>query len=294
MDKHIEELLNSETLIDQTEVQEFTYELPPAGPTVARFISYVELGKQPQRAFKGQEKPDCEEVRLTFELLSEQHIKEIEVDGNKTKVANKFSITLPIKFNDKAKFTKLLKLMDYGRGIKHMAKMLGEPFVLTLFHNESGEGEKKRTYVNLNEKGGEFKVAPPVMVDPLTQKSTEVPVPPAMSDLELFLWSNPTPETFGSLFIEGTKTKTIDGKEVEVSKNWLQELIMNATDFDGSALDIMLQGGESLPAMEVESEVTETAEVVEIQAKEPAKKEKAKAKEAEPVEENPLAALGLA
>ena len=60
------------------------------------------------------------------------------------------------------------------------------------------------------------------------------------SEIKLFLWNNPTKETWDSLYIEGTKD---DGK----SKNWIQEDMYKAVDFPGSALDIMLNAG-SVPS----------------------------------------------
>lgn len=231
---------------DQSETVTSTEFAPPeAGPTVARFIEYIELGKQKQKPFQGKPKPDALEVRLVFELLHpKKNIKEIEFeDGTKKTVADRISITTAVKLSDRASFKKLFNKMTYGReNIKHMAQMLNEPFVVTVVHNKNKEGDK--VYANLRDAAGEWKINPPFVTDPISGKIRKYPVPEALSHLKVFIWNNPTEDTWNSLFIDGTRTVTKDGKETEVSKNWIQEKIQKATDFKGSKLqDIILKLG---------------------------------------------------
>lgn len=88
--------------------------------------------------------------------------------------------------------------------------------------------------------------------------------------LQVFLWGKPTKATWDSLFIDGTVTrKNKEGDEVEYSKNWLQEKIASATNYDGSLLDQLLGGmkleiGGAVGADDVQDELGE--EKVEVKA----------------------------
>ncbi len=71
----------------------------------------------------------------------------------------------------------------------------------------------------------------------------------------MFLQDNPTKASWDSLFIDGTYTNR-DG--VEASKNFLQNKITSSLSFEGSALQALLEGTDSLPAMEESIEDEET------------------------------------
>lgn len=232
---------------------DFEYTPPAAGKTIGRFIEYIELGKHIE-LYEGKPKPAAEMVRVTFELLgvndARQDIKEVEIDGNKKTIADRLSITMPKKMNEKAKFYKLFKAMTYGRTeITHMAEMLGEAFVLTVTHNTSGEGANKRVYANLYS-NSVWGVAAPRVEDAIAGTSADISarVPAVVSALKIFLWNNPTKETWDSLFIDGERdVKDDKGNVTKESKNWLQEKILSATDFGGSALQQMVAGLDKLP-----------------------------------------------
>lgn len=240
---------------DQSETKasvEFEREVPPAGPTFGRLVEYIELGKREQKPYQGKAKPDAEMVRLVIELLHpKKNIVEYEVEGEKKKRGMLVSFTIKKSFSDKAQFKKLFNAMVYGRdGIKHMAQMLGEPFLITVHHNEVEKDGKKITYVNL-QKDGVWSIGAPQSFDPVTGDTTDLRphIPANFAPLRLFLWDNPTKGTWDSLYIPGTKTVKDDkGVESEVSKNWLQEYIMSAKNYPGSALEIMLGGLNDLPA----------------------------------------------
>lgn len=274
---------------DQTESgpEGFTRELPPAGPTVARFIEYVELGVHAQKAYKGKAKPDVDQVRLVFELNSPKHVKEIEVDGGKRTVANLMILTLTKKLGEKASFKKLFNAMVYGREkIIHMAQMLGEGFIINIEHNTVGEGDEKKTYANMYSEGKGWLIQAPRHVDPLTEVITNIPVPAAINAKRIFLFANPNKPTWDSLFIDGTRTvKDAAGKETEVSKNWLQEKIKSAKNFEGSPLNLML-GNVKTPS-------NDEALAKEAAKSEAMKKEEPKNEVKEEAPFDPMAALGL-
>lgn len=249
---------------DQTvtpEQGDFEYKIPEAGITVGRFIEYIELGKQPQRAYKGEAKPPYDEVRLTFELNHpDKNQKEIEVEGvGKKKIAEYISFKLTKKLGDKASYKQLFNKMARGRPeIKHMAQMLGEPFLLTVFHNESGEGDKKKVYANLHD-GKDPKtwgIDGPFAVDALAGTKTDISskIPAPLQPLRVFLWNHPTKDTWDSLYIDGTREAKDDkGNVTQVSKNWLQELILSAKNFGGSPLQIMINGVDNLSVTETKA-----------------------------------------
>lgn len=239
---------------DQTEVTsggDYEYTPPPAGKTIGRLIEYIELGKQKQRPYQGKPKPDADMVRFTFELLDpKKHKVEYEVDGEKRTRYNTISFNISKKLATKARFKKLFDALDYGRGNKHVAKMLGNAYILTVFHNEVEKDGKKTTYANLWDANGNFGIAAPRInknaADPTQDEDwvdiPEARLPKAFSPLRMFLYEIPTKATWDSLFIDGTREIKTGDKVEQVSKNWLQEMILSASDFTGSPLDVMLSG----------------------------------------------------
>ena len=238
---------------DQTEVQvagEYERELIPAGVNFGRLVEYIETGKHKQPDYQGKPKPPADMIRVTFELLHpKKSIVEYEHEGEK-KVRGQL-ITLRVKksLSDKASFKKLFNAMTYGRSdIKHMAQMLGELFLFNVIHNTvKGADGKDVTYANLKDDSG-YKISAPFIIDPVAETKTPIPCREAISPLRIFLWNNPTKETWDSLYIDGTReVKDKDGTVTHVSKNWLQELCMSAVDYEGSALSQMLHDVSDLP-----------------------------------------------
>jgi len=246
------------SLIDQAKANEADHTqggdgkdfVAPAGLTMARFIGYVEVGKRPQKEWKGQPKPDASEARFTFELLSPKNIRKIEVDGETTTVTDVIGSKVSMKTGDRAAFVKLLRKMAYGReGITNHAQMLGEAFLINVIHAEGEDKDKnKKTYANMKDADFNWTISAPVQTDALTGNVTQLPVPEPTLPLRLLLWDNPTPEQWASVFIDGTRTvKNAEGQEVEESKNWLQrDIVTNALNFGGSPLEQMLNGVEDL------------------------------------------------
>lgn len=295
-------------IVDHTETTQggdFDKPLIPAGITIGRFIEYVELGVQPQKPYQGTPRPDINQARFTFELLHPKNAREIEVDGKKVTVHDRFSFIEAVKMGEKSRFINLFETMRYGRtDITHFAQMLNDAFVLNFSHNESEKDGKKVTYVNLysNRKYG---IQPPSVTDPITLIATPVPVPAAVSPIKIFLWDLPTKETWDSLHIAGTRTvKDAKGNESQQSKNWLQDKILSAKNFSGSPLEDMLTGSaelteaveraEAKPQAAVTPKVAKAKAAPTVVAKTAKEAVKTKAKAA-PVAEtvDPLKALGL-
>lgn len=224
----------------------------PEGRALARLVSYVEIGKRPQKPYLGKAKPDAFEVRLGFELVGAKRTRTITVDEVEQSFQPVIHTKTTIKGGDKAGFTKLLNKMAYSRDINHMALMLGEGFIITIKHGHSevdkdGKPTKNsKTYANIKDSEGNWLIAAPlVLVDPNDPECNEykpVAVPPATTPLQLLLWDAPTKEQWDSIFIDGTTQRKNDkGETVTVSKNWIQEdIVKNAKDFEGSALQALM------------------------------------------------------
>ena len=227
---------------------DFDYTPPPEGLAMARFIGYVELGKRKQRPYKGKEKPDALETRLTFELFGAKYATEVGEGADKKTIYPTVSFTTQVKGGERSNFTKLLKKMTYGRdNIKHIAQMLGEAFLVTVTHNIVDKEGKKITYVNLRDDSG-WSMQAPVRADAVTGEVETLPVPEATKPLQMLLWDKPTQQQWDSIFIDGTRTvKDAKGVETEVSKNWLQNsIIEEAVDFEGSALHVLIMASEGM------------------------------------------------
>lgn len=298
---------------DQTE--EVTHQdfdnTPEAGVTVGRLISYIELGKQDGGSYQGKKKPDADKVRMEFELLAPKNIIKFERDGKEIESGQIVHVTVKKSLSDKASFKKLFKKLQYGReDKKHIAQMLGEAFIIHIYHNKvKGEnGAKDKLYVNLD-KDGEYGIQAPFSEDPLTQQRQAYNIRPHTANLRLFLWEHPTKEMWDSLFIDGTReVKKQDGTVEHVSKNWLQESILSAKNFNGSPLHQLLAGvsDDLLEQAEIEEagEQSENpaegmaqtdleAAIADIAANDTPAASAGPEAPAEPQNEDPLAALGL-
>lgn len=234
---------------DQTKTTTFENDLTPAGPTFARFIGYVEVGVRPQRPYLGKPKPDCAEVRLTFELNGPKHLREIEVEGSKKKISNVISIKVTMKTTDNSGFIKLFRKMVYGRpDIKNFPSMLGEGFLITIVHNEDKDKDGKPvTYVNMRDAEFNYLIGAPAQVNPATGETVNFNIPEPLLPLRLLLWDKPSETQWKSIFIDGTRKVKRDGKEVEESKNWLQrDILTKATNYLGSPLEALLAGADGL------------------------------------------------
>lgn len=251
MTNKFQDVINQATVLtDQTKTTLDTQFTPaPAGISLGRLVDYIEVGKQPRKAFKGESKDPAPQVYLTFELLSPKNIREVEIGGGKKKVADRITIAITLSLHEKAKFKKLFNKMRYGRdSITHMSQMLGDAFKITVVHNEVGEGENKKVYANITDSDGSFLIEAPYLRNEIEGTSQKANVEPAISDLRLFIWNVPTKATWDSIFIDGESTVKDDkGQEVKVSKNKFQNLIQSAVNFPGSPVESFLLGPDALP-----------------------------------------------
>jgi hypothetical protein len=287
----------TEGLTDQSTAVVMGPRIPVKGRCLARLVSYIELGTHAQDPYQGQEKPPALEVQLVFECFGKDNIDEIEVDGVKKKVGRVVRpFPMAVKLSERATFMKQFKLLDYGRKLTHLSQMLNDVYYVTIEHKEAKSSKKPYAIIT--------NISAPI-VDKFdedgnvvgTEDKTEK-CPPA-SRLQMFMVEKPTFEQWSSINIDGTytkKTKDEDGKETEeeVSKNFIQEKIMDSLDWDGSAMSVLLNG---LGEEEAPADPKSVAGVVVEKTPDTSKTEKtsvADAVETPTAEEDPLAELGLA
>ncbi len=260
----------------------------PMGRHPIRLISYVELGMQEGGMYQGKQKPDELQARLTFEFLGKRTVTEGE-DG-KISVPMR-SVTRKLSYHPKAGFFKLFNMLRGGDNtITHTAQMIGTKSwlvsVVWRTKDESGEyitikkcdaekyeerlksaktdAQRKdyRIFDNIEWSSVGAPVAP--VLDEDGEDTGEVrplAVREAVNCFQLFLWDNPTPELWGSIFIEGEYTREVNGETKTFSRNFLQNTILGAKNFAGSPIEAMLNGvdaiGEELseaPALVEEAE----------------------------------------
>lgn len=209
----------------------------PEGKHRARFVGYIEVGKQKAK-YQGKDKIE-NQVVLIFEL-SGAKIKARE-DGK----PNLFTLPRMNKsLSDKAGFFKLFQRMNYQGKATHMAELLGEAYLIELFHRVVEKDGQKRTYVDMKKKGEPIAVFPP-RVDSVNAESGEItqvvlPVDAPKSSELLFLWDYADLDQWGSIFIDGVfeEKKDETGKVIKParSKNIWQNAIRLAENFKGSPI----------------------------------------------------------
>ncbi len=183
-----------------------------AGNYPARLVQVIDLGLQPQRPFKGEEKPPAHCIYTTYELLDEFMKDE---DGNDDETKPRWqSEEMPL-YNigaDLAKSTKRYKAIDPQLECEgDWGQLLGSPVMVTITAKEGTGNHLGKVFNNI---GGTAPMRPKDAA-----KAEELKNPTKMFDLD-----NPDMEVFNSL------------------PEWLREKIKGNLEFKGSKLDQMLGG----------------------------------------------------
>lgn len=112
----------------------------------ARLVQVIDLGLQPQRAYKGEDKKPAHEVHFTFELCDTFMV---DKDGNDIEDKPRWASTsLPLYplFADRAKSTKLANAIDPDQKLQgNFGEMLGMPLNVEISTDHKGD----KTYVNI-------------------------------------------------------------------------------------------------------------------------------------------------
>lgn len=201
--------------------------LLPEGYAFGRLVEYIEFGNQPQE-FNGKAKEPALEVQLGFALTGTGYQNE---DGTPY-ILRPFPMA--ISRNEKAKAFLLFKQLNWAGTATHFAQLLGQTFLVKIYTYQPKDATKKPSS-SIDLKG----FLPPL--DPVTKAPYPIAEAPD-SMYKVFFWEHPTLEDWDALAIEGTYD---DGK----SKNHLQNTILGATDWAGSALEALLHSsGKTVPA----------------------------------------------
>lgn len=205
--------------------------LYPAGYCFARLVEVLELGNH-VTSFQGVAKDPAPQIRLGFAIFGEGYQGE---DGKPGYIR---TYDLTMSANEKAKTFKLFKKLNYKGQAKTFAQLLGQTYLLKVNHHTSkAAGAKPRSVIDLEG------FLPPN--DPVTKQP--YPIPDAPDNMyRLFLWDMPTQKMWDSLHMEGVFD---DGN----SKNIIQDQIMQATNFPGSAIEQLLGGSTDMPSLAVEA-----------------------------------------
>lgn len=218
------------------------------GVYLGRFVEYIELGKH-AREYQGKPKPAALSFRLGFGLFGEG----VQYDDGNPFILRTYDMTLGN--NEKAKAKIAFDALNYEGKAKHFAQLLGNAYLVYVTVETSKAG-KQYNQINFHKCGPAF--------EPISKQWYDVPEAPDEA-YRLFLWDNPTQETWDALYIDGV----IEGGErAGQSKNYIQEMCLAAVDFQGSPLHQLLGGGElTLPeAAEAPAEEATEEEAPEVPA----------------------------
>ena len=186
-----------------------------AGSYPARVVQMMILGVQPQRAFKGEEKPPRLTIRLTYEFLDE-FMKDEEGNDLEDKprwLSEEFPF-MSLKA-DLAKSTKRYFALDPDdKADGDWSKLIGAPCVVTIVQ----EADKRPGVDRIYEKVANVSAMRPKEA----AKAPELKNPPLVWD-----FYDPDIEVFKSF------------------PDWVQEKIKGAVDYPGSALETALEGGST-------------------------------------------------
>ncbi len=177
-----------------------------SGAYPVRLVQVFLLGVQPQRPFKGEDKPPKLEIMLTYEFLDE-FLKDEEGEDILDK-PRFLSETIP--FNnldvDRAKSTQRYYALDPE--VKHdgdWSALIGTPCILTLVQEEGKGKNAGKKYENISN------------ISAMRPKEA-AKAPELVNTPKVFDFYNPDMEIYNGM------------------PKWLQEKLQNAVDFGGSAL----------------------------------------------------------
>ncbi|MGG1947055.1 hypothetical protein AB1286_19935 [Trinickia sp. NRRL B-1857] len=206
--------------------------VPPAtGVAHARLVGYFELGTH-EEEFEGMTR-DREKVALVFELSGLGYGPRI--DGA-IAIPQRLTVQETLNMGPNSSFFQLFGVMNYAGKATHMAELLGEAFIVEVFHKKSKDG--KKVYANLKGPNG-YNVKGTTVQDPLSGKPIVIDVQSAITELKAFIWDIADKEMWDSIYIPGEWEERKDEKTGEVilearTKNVIQQKLMSAKNWLGS------------------------------------------------------------
>lgn len=208
-------------------------QLITAGQNMARLVQVIDFGLQTQRPYKGEEKPPAYEVLLTFEFPEER----IEQDGESRPMWK--SKRLKLSSDERSTCYKFYTKMDPEN--KHrgdFGKLIGKEIAVFISHDKGNGKNANIVFDNISD------------VAPLMRG---MKVPPLENDPVVFDLTSPNLEVFESL------------------PDWMQNIIKENLEYDGSKLERALMGqetrftaraeGDAPPLVDSDQAATESASV---------------------------------
>lgn len=190
---------------------------PPMEPGTypARLVGLYTLGVQPQRPFKGEEKPPVLELMTTYECLDE-FLPDDDGEPDETK-PRWLSETLPF-YNisqDKAKSTKRYFALDPDNAAEgDWSKLIGSPINITIVVEEGSGKNAGRFYENISGTSA-------------MRAKDAAKAPDLVNAPRIFDFYNPDKEVYDAL------------------PEWLRTKMQGAVDYPGSALEALVNGKEA-------------------------------------------------
>lgn len=179
------------------------------GSYPARLVRFIDMGIQPQRAYKGQDKPPAHEVDLTYELLD---VFMVDKDGKELEDKPRWiSESFPVYRleADLAKSTKRYKALDPNMDFDgDMSRLVGQPCMVTIVHGENKK-DPTRPYENIGN------------VTVMRAKEA-AKAPELKNDTQVFLLDEPDMEVFNKF------------------PGWLQDKLKANLGYAGSPLQALL------------------------------------------------------
>lgn len=205
--------------------------LLPQGYALVRLVEYTEFGNQPQE-FKGVAKDPAQEVQLGFALYgavpgTDETYHSIGEGGTLVPYILRL-FPFALKQNDGARSHLLFKLLNWDGKAKNFGQLLGKAWVVKVVHEPKSKSDQ-----TLVSRLDITTFLPPL--DPVTQQPYNIPMPEDKY-FRIFLWDRPTKAGWDALYIEPTAKV----------KNFVQDKIMSATNFEGSPLQQLLGGAATL------------------------------------------------
>jgi hypothetical protein len=184
------------------------------GTYPGRLVQFIDLGIQPQRPYKGEEKPPAHLARLVYEFGD---VFMVDKDGNELEDKPRWiNETIPMNRleADLAKSTKRYKALDPNMDFDgDFAALVGQPCMITIVHGENKK-DLTRPYENIGNIS--------------TMRAKEAAkAAPLKNPTTVFLLDEPDMEIFHKL------------------PSWLTDEIKGNLGFSGSALEAALKGGNS-------------------------------------------------
>lgn len=201
------------------------------GSYMARLCEYIEKGVQ-KNAFEPAKAPRAE-AELRFAVFPIDEVEGVRTVSKTPVFISTFN--QGISNNEKATLKGAYQKMNYRNDSSktHLAMFLGEAFMIGVVKYKTKAGKDANKL--------DLKLIAPAL-NPISGTAYPVPVLED-SAYRVFFWDMPTKETWDALYIEGSFE---DGDRKGESKNFIQNEILKAVNFPGSALEQLL-GGASIP-----------------------------------------------